>query len=247
MSSKERLPIFPSRGAQMMMKARLKGAQKGHSLLKKKADALQMRFRMILNKIIQTKTLMGEVMKEAAFSLAEAKFATGDFNQVVLQNVTKAQIKIRTKKDNVAGVTLPVFECYQDGTDTYELAGLARGGQQLAKLKKNYQSAVRLLVELASLQTSFVTLDEVIKITNRRVNAIEHVIIPRIDRTLAYIISELDELEREEFYRLKKIQDKKKIHKAKVEKEKQALIQAGLLKESSAGNLLDEGDEDLLF
>lgn len=46
---------------------------------------------------------MGEVMKEAAFSLAEAKFTTGDFNQVVLQNVTKAQIKVRTKKDNVAG------------------------------------------------------------------------------------------------------------------------------------------------
>lgn len=223
------------------MKARLAGAQKGHGLLKKKADALQMRFRMILGKIIevrqtlyvsvwlyrifcfytnrytfQTKTLMGEVMKEAAFSLAEAKFATGDFNQVVLQNVTKAQIKIRSKKDNVAGVNLPVFESYQDGTDTYELAGLARGGQQLAKLKKNYQRAVKLLVELASLQTSFVTLDEVIKITNRRVNAIEHVIIPRIERTLAYIISELDELEREEFYRLKKIQDKKKQAKAKV-------------------------------
>lgn len=46
---------------------------------------------------------MGDVMKEAAFSLAEAKFATGDFNQVVLQNVTKAQIKVRSKKDNVAG------------------------------------------------------------------------------------------------------------------------------------------------
>ncbi|XP_012063079.1 PREDICTED: V-type proton ATPase subunit D [Atta cephalotes] len=245
MSGKDKLPIFPSRGAQMLMKSRLQGAQKGHGLLKKKADALQMRFRLILGKIIETKTLMGEVMKEAAFSLAEAKFATGDFNQVVLQNVTKAQIKIRSKKDNVAGVNLPIFESYQDGTDTYELAGLARGGQQLAKLKKNYQRAVKLLVELASLQTSFVTLDEVIKITNRRVNAIEHVIIPRIERTLAYIISELDELEREEFYRLKKIQDKKKIAKAKVEAERAVLIAAG--HNLDATNLLDESDDDVLF
>nr|BAR72387.1 Vacuolar-type H+-ATPase subunit D [Nasutitermes takasagoensis] len=225
------------------MKARLKGAQKGHSLLKRKADALQLRFRLILGKIIETKTLMGEVMKEAAFSLAEAKFATGEFNQVVLQNVTKAQIKIRTKKDNVAGVSLPIFESYQDGTDTNELAGLARGGQQVAKLKKNYQSAIKLLVELASLQTSFVTLDEVIKITNRRVNAIEHVIIPRIEKTLSYIITELDELEREEFYRLKKIQDKKRIARQKAElaaeKLKEAAIEMGV--EVHPPNMLDEG------
>ena len=60
----------------------------------------------------------------------------------------------------------------------------------------NYQKAINLLVELASLQTSFITLDEVIKTTNRRVNAIEHVIIPKIERTLAFIVSEL---EREEF------------------------------------------------
>lgn len=155
-----------------------------------------------------------------------------------------------------------MFESYQDGTDTYELAGLARGGQQLAKLKKNYQSAVKLLVELASLQTSFVTLDEVIKITNRRVNAIEHgnstpilitlhlylnhlyitVIIPRIERTLAYIISELDELEREEFYRLKKIQDKKRIARAKAD-----ALKADIQQAEDAANMLDEGDEDLLF
>nr|AIS22074.1 ATPase subunit D [Monochamus alternatus] len=249
MSSSDSSPIFPSSGVQMLMQARLKGAQKGHSLLKKKADALQMRFRMILNKIIETKTLMGEVMKEAAFSLAEAKFTMGDFNQDVVQNVTKAQIKVSTKKDNVAGVTLPVFECYQDGTDNYEFTGLASGGQQLAKLKKNYQSAVKLLVELASLQTSFVTLDEVIKITNSSVNAIEHVMIPSIERTLAYIMSELDELESEEFYSLKKIQDKKKINSAKAEKAKAELIAAGRLVEAAmeANNLLDEGDEDLLF
>ncbi|KAI1284834.1 V-type proton ATPase subunit D 1 [Halotydeus destructor] len=250
MSGRDRLNIFPSRMAQTVMKAKLKGAQKGHSLLKKKADALQMRFRQILKKIVDTKSLMGEVMKEAQFSLAEAKFTVGnDFNTVVLQNVTKAQIKVKSRKDNVAGVNLPSFECYQDGSDSYEFAGLSRGGQQLAKLKKSYARAVQLLVELASLQTSFITLDDVIKLTNRRVNALEHVVIPRIERTLDYIISELDEREREEFYRLKKVQEKKKKIREIAEKRKAArALEQGIEDQEDAPNILnDEHDEDLLF
>uniref|UniRef100_A0A8V0Z5I7 V-type proton ATPase subunit D n=1 Tax=Gallus gallus TaxID=9031 RepID=A0A8V0Z5I7_CHICK len=231
MSGKDRIEIFPSRMAQTIMKARLKGAQTGRNLLKKKSDALTLRFRQILKKIIETKLLMGEVMREAAFSLAEAKFTAGDFSTTVIQNVNKAQVKIRAKKDNVAGVTLPVFEHYQEGGDSYELTGLARGGEQLAKLKRNYAKAVELLVELASLQTSFVTLDEAIKITNRRVNAIEH---------------ELDEREREEFYRLKKIQEKKKVLKEKSEKERELRRAAGGEREP-ANLLAEEKDEDLLF
>ncbi|XP_038078062.1 V-type proton ATPase subunit D-like [Patiria miniata] len=248
MSGKERIIVFPSRMALTNMKVRLKGAQKGHSLLKKKADALSLRFRQILHKIIETKTLMGEVMKLASLSLAEAKFASGDFNHMVLQNVTKAKTKVRSKRDNVAGVLLPVFEHYTDGSDTYELTGLSRGGQQIDKLKKNYDKAVQLLVELASLQTSFVTLDEVIKITNRRVNAIEHVIIPRIENTIAYITTELDEREREEFYRLKKIQEKKKIIVAKKEAMMKARREEAGEDFEEAGNLIDDDkDEDLLF
>ncbi|XP_060274173.1 V-type proton ATPase subunit D isoform X2 [Ovis aries] len=231
MSGKDRIEIFPSRMAQTIMKARLKGAQTGRNLLKKKSDALTLRFRQILKKIIETKMLMGEVMREAAFSLAEAKFTAGDFSTTVIQNVNKAQVKIRAKKDNVAGVTLPVFEHYHEGTDSYELTGLARGGEQLAKLKRNYAKAVELLVELASLQTSFVTLDEAIKITNRRVNAIEH---------------ELDEREREEFYRLKKIQEKKKILKEKSDKDLEQRRAAGEVMEP-ANLLAEEKDEDLLF
>ena len=89
--------------AQTIMKARLKGAQTGRNLLKKKADALTIRFRQILKRIIDTKTLMGTVMREAALSLAEAKFTMGDFSQQILQNVNKASIKVRAKRDNVAG------------------------------------------------------------------------------------------------------------------------------------------------
>uniref|UniRef100_A0A3P8R371 V-type proton ATPase subunit D n=1 Tax=Astatotilapia calliptera TaxID=8154 RepID=A0A3P8R371_ASTCA len=148
----DKIQLVSSSLAQTIMKARLKGAQTGRNLLKKKSDALSMRFRQILRKIIETKTKMGEVMREAAFSLAEAKFAAGDFSTTVIQNVNKAQVKVRAKKDNVAGVTLPVFEHYQEGGDSYELTGLARGGEQLSRLKRNYARAVELLVELASLQ-----------------------------------------------------------------------------------------------
>ena len=65
-------------------------------------------------------------------------------------------------------------------------------------------------MQLATLQTSFVILDEAIKVTSRRVNALDTVVIPRISNTVSFIKSELDELEREEFFRLKRSQDKKK-------------------------------------
>ena len=53
---------------------------------------------------------MGEVMREAAFSLSEAKFTARDLSTPVIQNVNGAQVKIRMKKDNVTGVPLQVFE-----------------------------------------------------------------------------------------------------------------------------------------
>ncbi len=133
-----------------------------------------------------------------------------NFTQQALETVETASFKLRTDTDNVAGVLLPVFKIDNAGNNFFELMGLGRGGTEIRKSVKHYERALDVLVQLASLQTSFVTLDEVIKITNRRVNAIEHVIIPRFERGIKYINAELDEMEREEFFRLKKIQEKKK-------------------------------------
>ena len=83
----------------------------------------------------------------------------------------------------------------------FNLTGLGRGGQQVLRSKEVYAKAVETLVELASLQTAFMILDEVIRATNRRVNAIEHVVIPKLENTIKYITSELDEMDREEFFR----------------------------------------------
>lgn len=60
------------------MKNRLKGAQKGHSLLKRKAEALTRRFREIVTKIRDAKLSMGKVLQIASFSYAEVTYIAGD-------------------------------------------------------------------------------------------------------------------------------------------------------------------------
>ena len=157
-------------------------------------------------------------MQLASFSMAEVTYATGDIAYLVQEQAKLATFRVKAKQENVSGVVLPAFEVERvPGSGIFKsrlvyinalpfvldfnLTGLGRGGQQIMKAKEVYAKAIETLVELASLQTAFMILDEVIRATNRRVNAIEHVIIPRLDNTIKYIMSELDEMDREEFFR----------------------------------------------
>ncbi|EKM55362.1 uncharacterized protein PHACADRAFT_255940 [Phanerochaete carnosa HHB-10118-sp] len=253
--------IFPTRMALTNTKLRLKGAQTGHSLLAKKRDALTTRFRAILRKVDEAKRKMGRVMQLASFSLAEVTYATGDISFLVQEQAKSASFKVKAKQENVSGVVLPAFDVDRvPGTD-FNLTGLGRGGQQVLRSKEVYAKAVVTLVELASLQAAFMILDEVIRATNRRVNAIEHVVIPRLENTIKYINSELDEMDREEFFRLKKIQGKKKRDAGKADAEREAL-EAGNREQQSTGtvsqaeevagvgessDLLGTKDEDIIF
>lgn len=251
MSGKNRLPIFPTRMALTIIKAKLKGAITGHSLLKKKSDALTIRFRGILSKLVENKQGMGVTMREASFSLAAAKYAAGDITPTVLENVSSAMVRVKMSTENVAGVHLPVFSKNMEGSsNSQELTGLSKGGQQIHKSRDTFLKAIDALIELASLQTAFITLDEVIRVTNRRVNAIEYVVKPRLENTVSYIIAELDESEREEFYRLKKVQGKKKKDIATREREKAEYASANPVAARTVekvANLVETEDDDLLF
>merc|ERR1712083_562257 len=125
--------------------------------------------------------------------------------------------------------------------------GLSRGGQQIAKARTTFSKSVDVLVQLATLQTSFMILDEAIKVTSRRVNALDTVVIPRISNTVAYIKSELDELEREEFFRLKRSQDKKKQDIAKKEEERKKIAEADEVPETAASLIAAVPDKDVVF
>jgi V-type H+-transporting ATPase subunit D len=68
-------------------------------------------------------------------------------------------------------------------------------------------------VEIASLQTSYLTLDECLKVTKRRVNALEYIVVPRIEGTRKYIETELEERAKEDKFKIKKVLANKKKHK----------------------------------
>jgi V-type H+-transporting ATPase subunit D len=124
----------------------------------------------ITRRIDEAKRKMGRVMQIAAFSLAEVSYAVGgDIGYQVQESAKSARFRIRTKQDNVSGVLLPSFESYlTEGNNDFGLTGLGKGGQQVQRCRETYARAVEALVELASLQTAFVILDEVIKVVNRR-------------------------------------------------------------------------------
>jgi V-type H+-transporting ATPase subunit D len=218
---------------------------------------------------------MGRVMQIAAFSLAEVTYAVGgDIGYQIQESAKQARFRVRTKQENVSGVLLPQFESYTvESNNDFGLTGLGKGGQQVQRCRETYARAVETLVELASLQTAFVILDEVIKVVNRRVNAMwvsnyhnsqpypltyhsEHVIIPRTENTIKYINSELDELDREEFYRLKKVSGKKQRDAAEQDKEREREKASApeAEKENAAADAADSSDllgdkdnEDVIF
>lgn len=124
----------------------------------------------ITRRIDEAKRKMGRVMQIAAFSLAEVTYAVGgDIGYQVQESAKQARFRVRTKQENVSGVLIPAFESYTtEGNNDFGLTGLGKGGQQVQRCRETYARAVETLVELASLQTAFVLLDEVIKVVNRR-------------------------------------------------------------------------------
>ena len=169
----------------------------------------QVRFREICKKIHQTKVGMSDQSAASFFSLTQAEYAAGNFRSKVIENNMVAQVRVSSRTDNVAGVKLPVFNQYETGAEAGESLGLGGGGRKIMACKEKFGEYLKALIKVASLQTSFVAMDEALKVTNRRVNALENVTLPKIKNVIDYINRELDELEREDFTRLKMVKKKK--------------------------------------
>jgi len=166
--------VPPTRMNEQIFKGKKKAAESGYKLLKKKADALKVKFRDYAKNIAETKGTMSNDSSSAFFSLTQAEYAAGNFKQKVAEGSMTARVRVGAGVDNVAGVKLPVFSKYDTGAvaDNQSL-GLVGGGKKIVAVREKFTHLLTCLIKLASLQTSFVTLDEALKVTNRRVNALK--------------------------------------------------------------------------
>jgi V-type H+-transporting ATPase subunit D len=248
--SQVRYPALPSRMSLIAFKTRLKGATKGHSLLKKKADALMMTHRKIMRELRDAKLAVPQEMRDAHFTVTEAQYVAGDISFSVQESLKIEPYKATMYAANIAGVAIPGMKGEEDDSSVQAIvSGLGRGGEEIKAARKKFRGTLSLLVKIAALQTTWIVLDEAIKVTNRRVNALEKVVIPKTTGTIDFINSELDELEREEFFRLKMVQKKKKQRTAalKAEAEAAALtadVAAGVADLVADGAAEDDVDEE---
>lgn len=227
--AEQRLNVFPSSMVLAQLKDRMKAAKTGHSLLKRKSDAIKMKLHEILGKIKQVKLDVGEGMRTAGYAHNEAVWAAGTFNHTVLENVTEASYRLKADISNIAGVKIPKFERAVDelggAANVTLMVGLSRGGEQVQHCKDAFCFVLQNLADLATLQTSLQALDDALRITNRRVNALEFLIIPQLENTIRYVISELYEMEREDAYRVKKVKDMRSDDIDEAEQEEQAALE----------------------
>ena len=145
-----RLNVFPTRQNLQVMKVKLVGAKKGHSLLKKKADALTMRLRALLKNILTAKDDMGAAFKDGNFALAEVKYAAGDIKPTIIESIGLAQKKVEIRVDNIAGVKVPVFKAIDVAAAKVDHTGLSKGGQQITKVRQGLPPAPALSVPPSS-------------------------------------------------------------------------------------------------
>lgn len=240
--------IVPSQMALLQSKAKLKSAQKGHDLLKRKADALKVQFLQVTKSLIEQKKDLGNKFNQSLIFLAKANYskAEGDVSRMVDENVkSRADVKLTLKTKPVAGVTLPQFGIRNIEEEKYgelQILGITGGGQTINIAKKHFYDFLKKIVEIATLQTSYLAIDEALKITNRRVNALEYIVVPRIEYTIRYIITELDERAKEEKFKIKKVLKNKKKHQEQEELQRNLEKKGKLDNEEEVNTVEKNGD-----
>ena len=206
MASKQ---ITPTRMELTRLKKKLATATRGHKLLKDKRDELMRQF---LEKVRENKTLREQVEKgiKAAnknFLLARAGMQDQVLNTAML--APKQRVSVEAGMENVMSVEIPTFDFKTRTPDQNDIFsyGFAFTSSDLDGAVQSLADIFPDMLKLAEIEKSCQLMAVEIEKTRRRVNALEHVMIPELQANIKYISMKLDENERSTQIRLMKVKD----------------------------------------
>ena len=203
------LNVNPTRMELSRLKKRLTTAVRGHKLLKDKRDELM---RIFLKTVRENKALRASVEERIAiandhFSVASAVMLDEVVNSALL--LPKQEVTLKVGEKNVMSVDVPVFNIKtrtSDPSDIYSY-GFAQTYSDLDEAVFKLAEVLPDMLKLAECEKSAQLMAAEIERTRRRVNALEHVMIPQLRDTIKMITMKLDESERSSQTRLMKVKD----------------------------------------
>lgn len=191
------------------LKKKLVTATRGHKLLKDKRDELMRQFLDLVreNMALREKVEAGIQMANKNFVIARAGMS-GETLRTALM-MPKQSVELQVGEKNVMSVNIPVFETKTrtaDANDIYSY-GFAFTSSDLDGAVKSLADILPDMLKLAETEKACQLMAAEIEKTRRRVNALEHVIIPETRENIRYITMKLDENERSSQIRLMKVKD----------------------------------------
>lgn len=191
------------------IKKKLTTAIRGHKLLKDKRDELMRQFLILVreNKALREKVEIGIKSANKNFVLARAGMEDEAMNVALM--VPRQEVYLKTDKKNVMSVEIPAFEYNTRTPDPNDIYcyGYAFTSSDLDGAVKSLADILPDMLRLAEVEKSCQLMASEIEKTRRRVNALEHIMIPEMQETIKYIVMKLDENERSTQTRLMKVKD----------------------------------------
>ena len=198
--------VKPTRSELIATRRRIKLSISGHKLLKMKRDGLIIEFFELLPKVKDMRSQLVELYTAADKRLAVAMVADGKSALKSAANCRQTPPQVELSENNIMGVVVPQIQVSTIEKSVEERGyGLIGTSVRIDESVHAFEKLAEKVLEAAELETTMKKLLDEIESTKRRVNALEFKVIPNLEDIASYITLRLEELERENVFRLKRI------------------------------------------
>ena len=203
------LDIKPTRSELIKLKARIKQTKNGYKLLKMKRDGLFHEFRTLLSEMIEAKRDLTEAYRLAKTRIDLANAIEGGLAVRAAAIANSAHPEVEVERRNIMGVVVPkVSGTNLKSTFAERGIGFIGSSPYIDEASDSFSELIEKIVTASEMEATLKRLLAEIEANKRRVNALEFKVIPELEEAKVFIQLRLEEMEREETFRLKRFKNK---------------------------------------